>query len=106
MMADPKPARISAKDIEAIRDLERKIGNDVCLVAVEKRGVLYALEAKTAPNVWARVDRVYPEIEGLTAYYARQEDAHLAKAGLKSLLNSSKAYKTIKKPVRIRKIAV
>ena len=60
------------------------------------------LEAKVAPNRWQRIDRVYPEIEKLQAFFQRLEDAHDAKAALKSLLNSTKGKTLHKRPIRIR----
>lgn len=98
-----KMAKLTEADIEAIKALEKKLGN-TCLVAVEKSDAMYALEAKTAPNVWEPVHTVYPEIEDLKSYYPDQETAKLAKGGLKGLLNST-SYKKRKKPIRIRKIS-
>lgn len=101
-MLNVKVAQLSPDDLKAIRDLEKRLGDQVCLLAVEKEGALYALEAKMAPNRWERIDRVYPEIEDLKAFFQRHEDAHDAKAALKSFLNSAKAKHLQKRPVRIR----
>lgn len=101
-MLNVKVAQLSATDLQAIRDLEKSLGEKVCLLAVEKEGALYVLEAKTAPNRWDRIDHVYPEIEKLCAFFRRHEDAHDAKAALKSFLNSAKAKSLQKKPIRIR----
>ena len=101
-MLNVKVAQLSATDLKAIRDLEKSLGEKVCLLAVEKKGALYVLEAKMAPNQWERIDHVYPEIENLCAFFTRHEDAHDAKAALKSFLNSTKAKPLQKKPIRIR----
>ncbi len=102
---DIKIARLSPEDIAVIRALERKLGDNICLVAVEKKEVIYALEAKLAPNQWRRVDQVYPEIEGLKAYFSDYDKAKDAKNSLKSYLLSPKAKRLFKKyPLRIRQI--
>ena len=101
-MLNVKVAQLSATDLKAIRDLEKSLGEEVCLLAVEKKGALYALEAKMAPNHWERVDHVYPEIGKLRAFFRQHEDAHDAKAALKSFLNSAKAKHLQKRPIRIR----
>lgn len=101
--ADIKIAELSAEDMEAIRTLEKRLG-DICLIAVKKGDALYALEAKMAPNVWEPVDKVYPEIENLKAYYADEDAAKLSKGALKSYLIASKKYKGLKRPIRIKKI--
>jgi hypothetical protein len=102
---DIKIANLSTEDIATIRALEKKLGDNICLVAVEKRDVLYAIEAKIAANRWCPVDEVYPEIKHLRAYYSVYEDAKEAKAGLKSYLIGQKATsKIVKRPIRIRQI--
>ena len=103
-MSELKIAEISEEKIETIRSLEKKLGDKVCLVALEKTGSLYVLEAKLAPNVWERVDNVYPEIENLRAYYTAKEDAHLTKSSLKKLLSTRKNLINKKHPIRVRKI--
>jgi hypothetical protein len=102
---DIKIALLGEKDINIIRDLEKKLGDNICLVAVEKKNVLYALEAKKGPNEWQRVDMVYPEIESLKAYYSDYEMAKANKAALKTFLiqNQSKLSEK-KRPIRIRQI--
>ncbi len=98
-------AKLSPGEIETLQALERKLGPDIRLVAVQKASVLYALEAKIEKSVWRRVDRAYPEIEGLKAYYANQEQAKDAKAALKSLLIGNRIETQLKKkPIRIREI--
>lgn len=101
-MLNVKVAQLSEAELQAIRDLERSLGDKVCLLAVEKEGALYVLEVKMAPNRWQRIDQAYPEIDGLRAYFQRHEDARDAKAALKSFLNSSKANALQKRPIRIR----
>ena len=101
-MFEVKVAKLSPTDLQAIRDLEKSLGGNFCLLAVEKEGALYVLEAKIAPNHWQRVDTVYPEIDGLRAFFRRHEDAHHAKAALKAFLNSNKAKSLQKRPIRIR----
>lgn len=101
-MPESKPAEITDEKIKNIQELEKELGENICLVAMEKTGSLYVLEAKVAPNVWERVDKVYPELENLRAYYTSQEDAHLTKSSLKKLLNSQQKLK--KWPIRMRKI--
>jgi len=98
-----KMAELNIGDLEQIKILEKKLG-DICLIAVEKEDALYVLEAKVAPNKWAHVDMVYPEIENLKAYYGTEETAKLSKGALKSFLISNTKYKNQKRPVRIRKI--
>ena len=95
-------AQLSPAELKAIRDLEKSLGDKVCLLAVEKAGALYALEAKMGPNHWERIDLVYPEIDNLSAFFGCHEDAHDAKAALKSFLNSAKAKSLHKRPIRIR----
>ena len=100
-MSEVKIAQLSDEDLEAVRLLEKKLNNRVCLVAVEKETV-YVLEAKLGPNVWQRADEVYP-IENLRVFYKNEEDAIAAKAGLKSLLNSKQFKDKVKKrPLRVR----
>lgn len=97
-------ANLKPEEIEAIRRLEESLGNRFCLLAVEKVEQLYVLEAKIAPNVWERVDKVYPQIEGLKAYYCSEEDAKLAKSSLKALLTGKLKGSLEKRPIRIRKL--
>jgi hypothetical protein len=100
-----KFADLPADKIEEIKLLEEKLGEDLCLIAVEKNQAIYALEVKLAPNRWQRIDEAYPEIEGLRPYYSSYEKANSFKAVLKSFLNSQKVKGKIKKrPIRIRKI--
>lgn len=101
-MLDLKIARLTPRDIEAIRAFEKTLDARVCLVAVEHEAALYVLEAKLGPNDWQRVDTVYPEIEGIRAYFTDPEAARLAKSALKSFLLSKKAAALIKRPIRIR----
>lgn len=101
-MLNVKVAQLSPADLKAIRDLEKSLGGGVCLLAVEKEGALYVLEAKMAPNHWERIDHVYPQIDNLRAYFQNHEDAHDAKAALKAFLNSSRAKPLQKRPIRIR----
>jgi hypothetical protein len=102
---DIKIANLNDEDIAVIRALEKKLGKDICLVAVNKKEVIYALEAKLKPNHWQRVDHTYPSIEGLKAYYSDYEVAKDSKNSLKSYLSSPKAKRLVKKyPLRIRQI--
>lgn len=103
-MPDPKVADLPEEKIKNIRELESKLGDNICLVAMERAGAIYVLEAKLGPNLWERVDKVYPELESLKAYYVSQEDAHLTKSSLKKLLNGPAKQKFKKRPIRIRKI--
>ena len=97
-----KVAKIDEQDIAAIKELE-KLLKDTCLIAVEKKEALYVLEAKLAPNAWERVDKVYPEIKDVKAYYPDEESAKLSRGALKNLLQSAKM-KEKKKPIRVRKV--
>ena len=100
-----KIASLDEEDIQIIRNLEKKLGSDICLVAVEKKDVLYALEAKMAPNDWQRVDWVYPQIDSLKAYYGDYEKAKANKAALKTFLIHNQTKMSLKKrPIRIRQI--
>jgi hypothetical protein len=102
---DIKIAKLDPEDIAVIKALEQKLGENICLVAVEKKDVIYALEAKLAPNKWQRVDQTYPQIEGLKAYYSDYDKIKDAKNSLKSYLLSPKAKRFLKKyPLRIRQI--
>ena len=102
---DLKIATLSPVDLETIRDLEKKLGPTIRLVAVETEAVLYALEAKMAPNQWQRVDTVYPEIKDIKAYYAEYDAAKEAKGWLKGfLINNHLNPKPIKRPIRIRQV--
>jgi hypothetical protein len=101
-MLNIKVARLTQEDLKAIRDLEKSLGDKVCLLAVEKEGALYVLEAKMAPNRWKRIDQAYPEIDQLRAFFQSHEDAHDAKTALKSFLNSSRGKAFMKRPIRIR----
>ena len=102
---DLKIAALSPEDIETIKALENKLGPDIRLVAVESKDVLYALEAKMAPNEWQRVDEVYPEIKGIKAYYNDQDAAREAKGWLKGfLINNNLNPKPKKRPIRIRQV--
>ena len=101
-MLNVKVAQLPPEDLEAIRAFEQTLSGNVCLLAVEKSGALYVLEAKLAPNRWQRVDRTYPEIDDLRAFYDSHEDAHSAKAALKAFLNSPGARDITKRPIRIR----
>ena len=98
-------AALKSEDLEAIRQLENKLGSNVRLVAVEKKDVLYALEAKMAPNEWMRVDAAYPEITDIKAYYAEHEAVKAAKGWLKGfLINNTLSPKPKKRPIRIRQV--
>ncbi|MBC2745361.1 MAG: hypothetical protein HGJ93_20695 [Desulfosarcina sp.] len=102
---DLKIATLSPEDLETIRALEKKLGPNVRLVAVETKDVLYALEAKIAPNQWQRVDTVYPEIKDFKAYYAEHDAAKEAKGWLKGfLINNTLNPKPKKRPIRIRQV--
>jgi hypothetical protein len=102
---DIKIARLEEKDIKTIQDLEKKLGDDICLVAVAKKNVLYAIEAKMAPNEWRPIDQVYPEIESLKTYYGDYEKAKTNKAALKTFLIHNQTKLSLKKrPIRIRQI--
>lgn len=101
-MLNVKVASLPAEDLEAIRAFEKTLRGNVCLLAVEKSKALYVLEAKLAPNRWQRVDRTYPEVGDLKAFYDRHPDAHNAKAALKAFLNSTAARNITKRPIRIR----
>lgn len=104
-LEDLKIAALSPEDLETIRDLERKLGSNIRLVAVETKDVLYALEAKIAPNQWQRVDTVYPEIKDIKAYYAEHDFAREAKGWLKGfLINNNLNPKPVKRPIRIRQV--
>lgn len=104
-MDDVTIARLDEDDIRIIRELEKKLGDDICLVAVNRKDVIYALEAKMAPNDWQRVDAVYPEVEDLKAYYSRFAQAKDAKSALKRLLLNPKfRTREKKKPIRIREV--
>jgi len=101
-MLNIKVAQLSEQNIKAIRDLEKLLDDKICLLAVEKEGALYVLEAKIAPNRWKRIDHAYPEIEHLRAFYQSHENARDAKAALKAFLNSPKGKAFHKRPIRIR----
>ena len=104
-MDDLTIAVLTPEDLETIRALERKLGPNIRLVAVETKDVLYALEAKMAPNLWQRVDTAYPEIQGIKAYYADHEAAREAKGWLKGfLISNNLAPKPVKRPIRIRQV--
>lgn len=103
-MPDVKVAEISDEKIKDIQALEKELGDNICLIAMEKTDSLYVLEAKLAPNVWERVDKVYPEIENLHSYFIAKEDAHLTKSSLKKLLLSQTKQKLKKRPIRMRKV--
>ena len=94
-MPDTKIAEINENKLKDIQALEKQLGDNICLVALEKTGSLFVLEAKLAPNIWERVDKVYPELENLRAYFLSQEDAHLTKSSLKKL--RSQRTKTLNK---------
>lgn len=100
----PRIAKLKPEEIEAIRKLEETFGNRFCLLAVEKLEGLYVLEAKVAPNVWERIDKVYPQLEGLKVYYTSEDDAKIAKASVKSLLSGKLKGLVEKRPIRIRKL--
>jgi len=102
---DIRIAALDEEDIQIIRELEQKLGDDICLVAVHKRDVIYALEAKMSPSEWRRVDEVYPEVEGLKAFFNHYDEIKESKAALKRLLIANKGkMKEKKRPVRIRQI--
>ncbi|GAB6908210.1 hypothetical protein JCM12296A_40490 [Desulfosarcina cetonica] len=102
---DLKFAMLSDEDLATIRMLEKKLGPTIRLVAVESKMVLYAVEAKMGPNLWQRVDAVYPEIKNVKAYYNELEAAKEAKGWLKGfLLNNTLSPKPKKRPIRIREV--
>ena len=102
---DMKMAELSQEDIETIQRLERKLGPDVRLVAVEAKDVLFVLEAKMAPNVWERVDSVYPQIDGIKAFYTDRDLAREAKGWLKGfLISNNLSPKPRKRPIRVRQV--
>ncbi len=102
-MEDIRIACLSEEDIQTIRDIEKKLGDEYCLVAVEKKNVLYVLEAKLGPTHWERVDHVYPDIDQLRAYYNDYNAAKDSKSALKRYLLGNKT-NLPKKPIRIRQI--
>ena len=103
-MEDLRIATLRPEDLKAIQRLEKELAPTVCLLAVEKKE-LYTLEAKMAPNVWQRVDAVYPEIKGLKAYYDEHEMVKEAKGWLKRfLINNTLFPKPKKRPIRIRQV--
>jgi hypothetical protein len=98
-------ASLSPEDLETIRVLEKKLGPTIRLVAVEAKDVIYALEAKIAPNQWQRVDAVYPEINDIKAYFAELAAAKEAKGWLKGfLINNTLNPRPQKRPIRIRQV--
>ncbi len=101
-MLNVKVAQLHPEDLEAIRNFEKTLKGNICLLAVEKSEALYVLEAKLAPNRWQRVDRTYPQINDLAAFFDSHQDAHDAKAALKAYLNSTGARHLTKRPIRIR----
>ncbi len=105
-MIKNKIAELTQEEVGLIKTIEEKLKNRVCLVAVEKGQKLFSLEAKISPNHWERVDRVYPEIEGLKAFFMDEDTCRLAKTTLKNFLNGNKAreLQLNKRPIRIRKI--
>ena len=104
-LEDLKIAVLSPEDLDTIRELEKKLGPTIRLVAVETKDVLYALEAKMAPNQWQQVDTVYPEIKNIKAYYAEHDAAREAKGWLKGfLINNTLSPKPKKRPIRIRQV--
>lgn len=86
---DLKFAMLSDEDLATIRMLEKKLGPTIRLVAVESKMVLYAVEAKMGPNLWQRVDAVYPEIKNVKAYYNELEAAKEAKAGSRDFCSTT-----------------
>lgn len=66
---------------------------------------IFALEAKTAPNQWEEISRIYPEIE-MKSRYTTQEEALVAKSQLKMALTGpwKKTYK--KKPIRVSRYEI
>jgi hypothetical protein len=102
-MYTPKIAELGHEAIEAIKELEKKLG-DICLLAVQKNEALYVLEAKLEPNLWEPIELVYPEIDNLKAYYSTEDEARLAKGALKNYLIARKKRGIIKRPIRVRKI--
>jgi hypothetical protein len=104
-LEDLKIAQLSPEDLDTVRALEKKLGPNIRLVAVETKAVLYALEAKMGPNEWQRVDTVYPEIKDIKAYYAQEEAAKEAKGWLKGfLINNNLNPRPKKRPIRIRQV--
>ncbi len=104
-MDDMQIAQLSPADLETIKALEKKLGPNIRLVAIETKCVLYALEAKMAPNEWQRVDTVYPEIKNIKAYYSDESLAKEAKGWLKGfLINNNLNPKPKKRPIRIRQV--
>lgn len=102
---DLKIAVLSPEDLETIRSLEKKLGANIRLVAVETKNVLYTLEAKMAPDQWERVDKVYPQIKGINAFYMEHDAAREAKGWLKGfLINNTLKPKPQKRPIRIRQV--
>ncbi|BBO81895.1 hypothetical protein [Desulfosarcina ovata] len=102
---DLKIAVLSEEDLATIRTLEKKLGPNIRLVAVESKSVLYALEAKMAPNEWQRVDTVYSEIKNIKAYYNELDTAKEAKGWLKGfLINNNLSPKPKKRPIRVREV--
>lgn len=102
-MYRPQIAELDPEALEAIRELEEKLGH-ICLLAVEKNEALYVLDAKLAPNHWESIEQVYPEIDNLKAFYGTEEEARLAKGALKNYLIAGKKRGIVKRPIRVRKI--
>ncbi len=104
-MDDLKIACLSEEHLESVKALEKEMGPEIRLVAIESKASLYTLEAKMAPNQWQRVDTVYPQITNINAFYPSEELAKEAKGWLKGfLINNNLKPKPKKRPIRVRKV--
>lgn len=96
------PANLTPHQIKKIGQIESTFGNNVCLVAV-KRKPLFVLEAKTAPNQWGAIGKVYPQ-DDLPSWYTDRDEANAAKALLKGLLHGKWKQQFKKYPIRVREV--
>ena len=98
-------ADLTPEQMAVIAVAEKQLPAEVRLVAVKRASEMYVLEAKLGPNEWLRVDKVYPEIEGLKSYFGDADACRAAKAALKGFLISNRLKPQLqKRPIRIRVI--
>lgn len=96
-----KLAKLHEKNLIRLRDLEKEMDQDVCLLAI-KKSPLFILEAKLGPNLWKSIKEVYPE-SAFKPFYPDFDAAKAAKSELK-LFFKRQNNASQKRPIRIRQL--
>ncbi|MCG8619145.1 MAG: hypothetical protein MI802_23220 [Desulfobacterales bacterium] len=99
-----KSAKLQEEQIKDLKGLEKKLGDDVYVIAIEKPSPpQFLLEAKISPKTWEMIDKVYPDMD-VPSSYPSKDEAFAVKSKLKVLLSGKWAKKYKKCPIRVREV--